>query len=212
MKLNDEQRIEAPRQRVYEALNDPEILRQCIPGCQSLDKTSDTEMEATVALKVGPVSARFKGNVTLQDLDPPNGYTIVGEGKGGTAGFAKGSAAVRLTELEPGVTVLHYEVSADLGGKIAQLGGRLIEGTARKLSAQFFTKFSECVEGGAEQAPVGEAKPAEEALPEPAVAAAAAGTGATVAHTGAPVVDRLGVIGLGAAAAGLIIAFASLVL
>ena len=147
MDIAAEQKIAAPRERVYEALNDPEILRQCIPGCESLEKVSDTEMNATVTLRVGPVKARFKGSVTLQDLDPPAGYVIVGEGKGGPAGFAKGRAEVKLAEDGQG-TILSYAVKVDLGGKMAQIGGRLMEGTTRKLSGQFFEKFSELVSDG----------------------------------------------------------------
>lgn len=142
MEMNGEQRIPASRVVVWAALNDPDILKACIPGCQELIKSSDTNMTAVAVIKVGPVSAKFQGVVTLSDLDPPNGYRITGEGQGGVAGFAKGSAVVRLEERE-GETLLGYQVSADIGGKLAQLGGRLIDATARKMSDAFFKKFSE---------------------------------------------------------------------
>ncbi|MBM3559428.1 MAG: carbon monoxide dehydrogenase subunit G, partial [Alphaproteobacteria bacterium] len=125
MEMSGEYRIAAPRKVVWAALNDPEILRQAIPGCDSIDKTSDTEMTAKVTAKVGPVRASFEGRVTLSDLDPPNGYRISGEGKGGPAGFAKGGANVRL-EADGDGTVLKYDVDATVGGKLAQLGARLI--------------------------------------------------------------------------------------
>src|SRR5262245_9988278 len=124
MDMTGEERIEASRETVWVALNDPEVLRQCIPGCESLEKLSDTEMTAKVKLKVGPVSASFSGKVVLSDIDAPNGYKIAGEGSGGVAGYAKGSALVRLVVDGTG-TILKYEVKADVGGKLAQLGGRL---------------------------------------------------------------------------------------
>ena len=145
MQMNDSQRIPAPKAKVWAALNDPEILRRCIPGCQSLEMTSTTEMTAIVVLKVGPVKATFSGKVTLTDIDAPNGYRIVGEGAGGVAGFAKGGAKVRLAEESPDVTILHYEADAQIGGKLAQLGARLIESTSRKLAASFFDNFAALV-------------------------------------------------------------------
>ena len=148
MEMSGEQRIAAPRQRVWEALNDPEVLRQCIPGCQSLEKKSDNELAATVVLKIGPIKATFIGEVTLSNLNPPGGYTISGEGKGGIAGFAKGGADVTLTEDGPNTTVLRYTAKADVGGKIAQLGSRLIESTSKKLAGQFFSTFNETVSAG----------------------------------------------------------------
>lgn len=144
MEMNGEERIAAPRQLVWEALNDPEVLRACIPGCQSLEKSSDTEMSATVKIKIGPVSAKFTGEVTLENINAPESYTIAGEGKGGIAGFAKGGADVHLTE-DGGETVLVYDVKAQVGGKLAQLGSRLIDSTSKKLAGQFFTKFNEVV-------------------------------------------------------------------
>jgi uncharacterized protein len=142
MQMNDSQRIPASQQKVWAALNDPDVLRKCIPGCQSLEMTAPNEMTATVVFKVGPVKATFSGKVTLSDLDPPNAYRISGEGSGGIAGFAKGGAAVRLEAETPDVTVLHYEVDAQIGGKLAQLGGRLIDSTARKLAGEFFASFA----------------------------------------------------------------------
>lgn len=140
MDMTGERRIPAPREEVWARLNDPETLKECIPGCQSVDKVSDTEFTAKVRAKVGPVSANFAGKVTMSDLDPPAGYTISGEGTGGVAGFAKGSAKVALTE-EGSETVLRYEVSAQVGGKLAQIGSRLIDGTARKMADDFFNRF-----------------------------------------------------------------------
>lgn len=145
MDMSGSQRIEAPRQKVWEALNDPEILKRCIPGCQEIEKTSPTEMNARAVLKIGPVKATFAGKVTLSDLDPPNGYTIGGEGQGGVAGFAKGGAKVRLEADGDTATILHYDVKADVGGKIAQLGARLIDGTAKKLAGEFFETFGAVV-------------------------------------------------------------------
>ena len=143
MQMSDSQRIPVSREKVWAALNDPAILKQCIPGCQSLDMTSPTEMTATVVFRAGPVKATFGGKVTLSDLDPPNGYRLSGEGSGGIAGFAKGGATVSLTSESAGVTILTYEVDAQIGGKLAQLGGRLIDSTARKLAGQFFESFGE---------------------------------------------------------------------
>jgi uncharacterized protein len=141
MQINDSQTIPASREAVWAALNDPEILKQCIPGCETLDMSCPTEMTAKVTIKIGPVKASFGGKVTLSDLDPPNGYKITGEGSGGVAGFAKGGAAIRLEAVSNNQTVLHYEVDSQIGGKLAQLGGRLIDSTAKKLTNDFFSKF-----------------------------------------------------------------------
>lgn len=141
MDMNGQERIGAPVETVWRALNDPEMLKACIPGCETLEKQSDTNMSATVVLKVGPIKARFEGAIELSNLNAPHGYTISGEGKGGIAGFAKGRADVSLAEDGPGATLLTYTVKADVGGKIAQLGSRLIDSTARKLAGQFFANF-----------------------------------------------------------------------
>ena len=146
MDLTGEYRIPAARQDVWEALNDPEVLRQCIDGCQELSKDSDTQFSAKVTAKVGPVKAKFSGKVTLSDLDPPNGYKISGEGQGGVAGFAKGGATVKLTE-DGADTVLSYSANAEVGGKLASVGSRLVEGVAKKQADDFFGKFSEIVGG-----------------------------------------------------------------
>jgi carbon monoxide dehydrogenase subunit G len=149
MEIKGAYKIAASRDAVWAALNDPEILKQCLPGCEQLDKESDTAFSATIRAKVGPVSAKFAGAVTLEDLDPPNGYRIVGEGKGGVAGFAKGGAKVSLRE-DGGATVLRYDAEAKVGGKLAQIGSRLVLGTARKLTDEFFKKFAETVAPGSE--------------------------------------------------------------
>jgi len=174
VELTGQQLINAPRQKVYEALNDPDILRQAIPGCESLEKKSDTEMEATVAIRIGPVKARFNGTVELTNLNPPESYTLVGEGKGGPAGFAKGSADVKLTE-EDGKTLLDYAVKTDIGGKIAQLGSRLMDSTAKKLSGEFFSKFGSLVE---EETGAAEADSGETAGEAPGAAVSATETAA----------------------------------
>ncbi len=153
MKMQGEVELPASREIVWEKLNDPEVLKACIPGCESLEKTSDTSFQAVAKNKIGPVSATFKGRVELADLDPPNGYRIQGEGDGGIAGFAKGGARVTLAEADAG-TRLIYDVEAQVGGKIAQLGARLIDGVAKKLADQFFTNFAAAVAGPAPVAAV----------------------------------------------------------
>jgi uncharacterized protein len=148
--IEGEERIEAPVDRVWEALNDSEILKAAIPGCESLEKKTATELEAVVTLKIGPIKARFNGEVRLENLNPPHSYTITGEGKGGVAGFAKGGADVTLTEDGPDATILTYAAKADVGGKIAQLGSRLIQSTSKKLAGQFFSEFNKQVSGQTE--------------------------------------------------------------
>ncbi|MGL5136773.1 MAG: CoxG family protein [Beijerinckiaceae bacterium] len=151
--------IPAPRDAVWAALNNPEVLKSCIPGCTSLERLSDTELEAKATLKIGPVKATFGGKVHLSDIDPPNGYTISGEGSGGVAGFAKGGAVVRLEEIDTG-TRLTYEAKAEIGGKLAQLGSRLIDGVSKKMADDFFRDFSA-------QFTAGEAEPeADETAPK----------------------------------------------
>ena len=143
--IEGEERVDAPVEKVWAALNDPDTLQACIPGCQSLEKKSDTELAAKVVLKVGPIKATFAGEVTLSNLNPPHSYTITGEGKGGITGFAKGGADVVLVEESPGVTLLKYTAKADVGGKMAQLGSRLMESTSKKLAGQFFSTLNEKV-------------------------------------------------------------------
>lgn len=153
MEMKGEYTIPAPRTAVWAALNDVAVLKAAIPGCDTINRLSETQIEATVVAKVGPVKASFKGLVTLEDIDPPNGYTIRGEGQGGVAGFARGGAKVRLTDVPDG-TLLSYEVDASVGGKLAQIGGRLIDSTAKKLADQFFAAFSTLAGGqGSEVTP-----------------------------------------------------------
>jgi hypothetical protein len=170
MDMSGEKRIPAPIDTVWAALNDPEALKASIPGCETVDKKSDTEFSAKVGLAIGPVKAKFSGEVTLTDLDPPNGYTLTGQGSGGVAGFGKGEAKVSLRE-EGSETVIAYQVHASVGGKLAQVGQRLIDSTAKKLADQFFENFSRHVSAG--QAAAGDAAPA--ATPTPSAAPAATG-------------------------------------
>ncbi|MDO9708329.1 CoxG family protein [Paracraurococcus lichenis] len=142
MEMTGERRIPAPRQKVWEALNDPEALRASIPGCESVERTADDQFQARVAVKLGPMSAKFGGKVKLENINPPQSYTITGEGNGGAMGFAKGGADVALEELGPSDTLLKYQVKAQVGGKMAQLGARLIDSTAKQMSDQFFNRFA----------------------------------------------------------------------
>jgi uncharacterized protein len=163
MDMTGERRIPAPREKVWSALNDPEVLKAAIPGCETLEKLSPTEMKATATVRIGPIAAKFAGNVHLSDLDPPNGYRISGEGQGGVAGFAKGGATVTLLP-EGQDTMLKYVVQAQVGGKIAQLGARLIDATARQMADLFFERFAALVTAPADaSAPV--------ALPAPGLLA-----------------------------------------
>ncbi|QCO16872.1 carbon monoxide dehydrogenase (plasmid) [Azospirillum brasilense] len=170
MDMSGSQRITAPRDKVWAALNDPDILRQCIPGCEEVLKTSDTEFTAKVVAKVGPVSAKFSGKVTLSDLDPPNGYTITGEGSGGAAGFGKGGAKVSLEPDGEAATVLTYTAHATVGGKLAQIGSRLVDATARKMADDFFNRFTAVV-GGPPPEPVVDPVPEPDLEVAPAVVA-----------------------------------------
>lgn len=167
MQMNDTRAIAAPPEMVWAAILDPEVLRACVPGCTEMSGNADDGFEATVVQKVGPVKATFKGKVILSDLDAPNAVTLTGEGKGGAAGFAKGGANVTLEPMDDGGTRLHYEVEAKVGGKLAQLGSRIIDGFAKKMADQFFQNFQDTVEGPADpqeadtddaEAPEGEKK------------------------------------------------------
>jgi carbon monoxide dehydrogenase subunit G len=146
MVMTGEQQLAAPRDKVWAMLNDPAVLKACIPGCETLDVIGENEFQAVATNKIGPVKARFKGKVRLTDLDPPNGYKISGEGDGGVAGFAKGGASVNLTDKDGG-TLLTYNVEAQIGGKLAQLGQRLVNGAAKKLADDFFVRFAAAVKG-----------------------------------------------------------------
>ncbi|MFQ5566354.1 MAG: CoxG family protein [Paracoccaceae bacterium] len=160
MQMQGQRRIDARRDAVWRALNDPEVLKACIPGCDELAKTSDTTFEASVVQKVGPMKARFKGSVALSDVVDAESYTITGEGKGGAAGFAKGGARVTLSDDGAG-TLLVYDAEAKVGGKLAQLGSRLVDGFAKKLADEFFTRFQEAVGGPPGEPVVEDAAPAE---------------------------------------------------
>ena len=166
MDMTGERRIPAPRARVWDALNDTAVLKASIPGCESLEKLDDNQLKATASVKIGPIAARFTGKVQLLDLDPPNSYRIDGEGQGGVAGFAKGGAIVRLAD-DGADTLLTYDVKAQVGGKIAQLGARLIDASAKQMADAFFNNFSRIV---------------TEAEPQPVA------VGSTVAPAAAPVV------------------------
>ena len=174
MEMSGEYTIPAPRQAVWDALNDAEVLKACIPGCETLEKTSDTEMTATVTAKVGPVKAKFNGSVTLSEIDAPNGYRISGEGKGGAAGFARGGAQIALTDSQDGGTILQYTVDATVGGKLAQIGSRLIDASAKKLSGEFFNAFAAHVSVEAEDETPSDPEANTEHIQEPDVAPASA--------------------------------------
>ncbi len=147
MTMTGEVQLAANRETVWTKLNDPVVLKSCVPGCEQLDKVSETEFQAVASIKVGPVKARWKGKVRLSDLDPPNGYKISGEGEGGVAGFAKGAATVALADKDGG-TLLSYNVEAQIGGKLAQLGQRLINSAAKKTADDFFANFAKAVQQG----------------------------------------------------------------
>ncbi len=170
MDMTGEYRIPAPRERVWAMLNDPEVLAKAIPGCEDMQKVGENAFTAKVKAKVGPVSATFTGKVTLSDLDPPQSYTISGEGSGGVAGFAKGGAKVQLLEDGPDATILRYEAKAEVGGKLAQIGSRLIQGTAKKMADDFFGKFAELAAAAAPPPQAAPTPPAEAAAPPPEAA------------------------------------------
>ena len=174
MDMTGEQRIPLPRQQVWEALNDPAILRACIAGCESIERVTDTEYKVAMTAAIGPVKAKFAGKLVLSDLDPPNSYALAFEGSGGAAGFGKGGAKVRLID-DGAATVLSYEATASVGGKLAQIGSRLIDGVARKMAEDFFVRFNATV------APAPVAVAGTEAEVTLAAADAAAGTAATPA-------------------------------
>jgi carbon monoxide dehydrogenase subunit G len=188
VEFSGEYRIPARQQQVWDALNDPAVLQACIVGCKQLEKTSDTEFVATVAAKVGPVSATFKGNVVLSDLDAPNGYTLTGQGQGGAAGFAKMAAQVALTE-DQNETVLKYTASAEIGGKLASVGSRLVQAVAKKNADDFFSAFVRQLGGtGVKEAVVQPTAPVPSAVvPGVAIPMAAAPAGRLFSSLGAPV-------------------------
>jgi carbon monoxide dehydrogenase subunit G len=182
MEMTGERRIPAPRQQVWDALNDPEVLRASIPGCESVEREGEDQFKARVAVRIGPMSAKVAGKVKLQNINAPAGYTISGEGSGGAMGFAKGGADVALAEAGPSETLLNYNVKAQVGGKIAQLGARLVDSTAKQMADQFFDRFS------AHFPP-----PQSEAAPQPGAASAvgaAVNGGEGVANGGGGVVSR----------------------
>lgn len=195
MKMSGSRQIDAPLAEVWAKLNDVDVLKRCIPGCQSLEKVGENDLKSTVALKIGPMNVKFSGAVTLSDLNPPNAYRISGKGQGGPAGFASGGANVRL-EPKDGGTLLSYDVDATVGGKIAQLGARLIDATAASLAKQFFDRFA------AEMAPAAPANPA------PATAIAEAGPAKAKVAMPAPVAPSANSwIWLGATAVGLVVLY-----
>src|SRR3974390_1742892 len=184
MNMSGEQRIDAPRQRVWEALNDPNILRASIPGCLSLEKEADDRFAATVEVKVGPIGARFKGAVALTNPDPPNGCTLILQGNGGITGSVKGNAKVRLRE-DAGTTLIAYDVDAEVSGRMAQLGGPVIDATAKQLAGKFFTRFGEVVAGVAPAA-----HPKRAAANESPIASAARASDAPAAAGLSPAAAR----------------------
>ncbi len=198
MQMTGEYRIEAPRETVWAALIDPDVLKRCIPGCEELEQTSESEFTAKVKAKVGPVSAKFAGAVSLSDLNPPESYRISGEGKGGAAGFAKGGAMVTLAE-DGGATMLAYEIDAQVGGKLAQIGQRLIAGTAKKMADDFFGRLVEAIGAPAEAvaAPAEAAVELAPARPSDADVGAGARIGVWVAGTILAVLILLAIFGLG---------------
>jgi len=164
MEMNGERHIAAPRELVWQALNDPEALKAAIPGCESIEKLSDTDLTAKLAIKIGPMAAKFSAKVKLENLNPPASYTISGEGNGGAMGFAKGGADVALEAVSPTETILRYSVKAQVGGKMAQLGARLIDSTAKQMADQFFDRFAAALAPKAADAPAAPMAPAPAAI------------------------------------------------
>lgn len=179
MRMTGEQTIAAGRSEVWNALNDPMVLAQCIPGCQSLDRDGENRFVAVAEVKIGPIGARFKGHVELSDLDPPSGYTITGSGNAGIAGTAKGGAKVRLSDAPGGGTLVTYDVDAEVGGRMAQLGGPIIDATAKNLAGKFFAKFGAVVSTSTDQT---ESAPVAEPVADAAIAPAVAAPAASAAH------------------------------
>ena len=181
MELTGEQHIPASRERVWQALNDPSVLQACIAGCQELVRISDTRFDAVVIAKVGPVSPTFRGTVDLMNIDRPNGYTLVGRGQGGAAGFAKMTAKVQLAASGESATLLRYSAQADVGGKLAAVGSRLIQGVARKTADDFFAAFARHLDPQ-KPAPVTEEKPRPDV--GPSIGESASTVGAASAPSG----------------------------
>ena len=208
MEMTGERRIPASRQAVWEALNDPEALKLAIPGCESVTRTAPDAFEAKVAVKLGPMAAKFGGKVKLENLNPPASYTISGEGSGGAMGFAKGGADVALEEVGPAETLLKYNVKAQVGGKIAQLGARLIDSTAKQMADQFFDKFA----ANLTPAPVAAPVAAEAAMaPPPAAAPVATPVGQPVSmFTILAAIEPLGIPLIAWAGMGIVAAMAAL--
>jgi uncharacterized protein len=214
MDFSGEYRIPAPPQQVWDALVDPEVLKACIVGCRELTRTSDTEFAAVVAAKVGPISATFRGTVALLDLDPPRAYTLSGQGQGGAAGFARMTARVTLAEDGPG-TLLRYEAQADIGGKLATVGSRLVQSVAKRQADDFFAAFAQRLGGGAVAPETAAGEPgsgpqaapdrgadAADAEPRPATASPAAPSSAA-----APAMLPSWVIALVAGGCGVVLGF-----
>ncbi|RYJ01425.1 MAG: carbon monoxide dehydrogenase [Acetobacteraceae bacterium] len=196
MEMTGERRIPAPRQQVWEALNDPQSLQAAIPGCESVERIGDDQFQAKVALKLGPMSAKFGGKVKLENLNPPASYTITGEGNGGAMGFAKGGADVALEELGPNETLLTYNVKAQVGGKMAQLGGRLIDSTAKQMADQFFNRFAAGLtpapaEEAVAEAPVTDEVPVATGMTEGAPRRVIATPAPAMAGSGQPTADAV---------------------
>ena len=167
MELTNTRIVPAPPSVVWASLNDPAILKECLPGCESLERAGDNAFQAVMATRVGPVSARFTGRVTMSDIDPPNAYTLHFEGQGGAAGFARGEARITLAPEGDRQTSLHYAAKAQVGGKLAQIGSRLVDGAAAKMTDDFFTRFVERVGAAAGGAPAAASVPATTGLAPP---------------------------------------------